>query len=517
VEGTAVPAADQRGRPARGGSRRWVVGVGVGGVLVMFAVLAGLQALTIFPFHPVDEPSHVGYALELSHGRLPTIDTPIPGEDIPRLQRKVQNSLPENRTVWTANHPPLYYVVAALPLRIGAETGHGLGGVRVARLITVAITLAGLVLVALLARELVPDRPELWVGAAGLAALVPALVRTSALVYNDALMFTLATAAMVVIARMLRRGLTTRRLALLAAVAAACALTRTAGLPVAAVAATAAAAAVWIHDRGPTRRRLLRSAGAGAVVAGVVGVAAGWFYVRNAALYGSFTGTAVLLARFHRGARGMVATSLVDPDFWRDQLRRLWDDSAGPMGRNGTTKFWYLTAVPAIGLALAAVRRRWRGRPATPMLFAWLACLGIAALVQVGNASFHSVGGTAHGRYLLPGLAVLAVVAAVGMRGFGVRRAVVPTILLLAGLVVVNVLVWQRYLRLTLRPVAGEDIIVTGLHSAHLTTWVLLPAAVLLLAGLAAQVWSLWTLTRRAPEPAPVPSHPVTQPAYAGS
>jgi hypothetical protein len=224
-----------------------VAGVGLAGVLLTFAVLASLQAFTIPPFHLHDEVSHVGYALAVSRGDLPTIDTPIPGGETPLLQRQLTNRKPANRTIWTANHPPLYYLVAAVPLRLGVDRGRPLGGVRAARLINIGISLAGLALVVLLAQELVPARPELGVAAAGLAALVPGLMRTSAFVYNDALMFTLATAALVLIARVLRWGATPRRVALLAALAAASALTRATGLLVAAVAAVAVLIAVLLR------------------------------------------------------------------------------------------------------------------------------------------------------------------------------------------------------------------------------------------------------------------------------
>ena len=94
----------QRGSTTFGGR------VGLAGVLLTFAVLASLQALTIYPFHPPDEMSHVGYALEISRGDLPTIETPIPGGEIPLLQHQLNNRRPANRTIWTANHPPLYYL-----------------------------------------------------------------------------------------------------------------------------------------------------------------------------------------------------------------------------------------------------------------------------------------------------------------------------------------------------------------------------------------------------------------------
>jgi len=506
-------AVRQRG----GWPRRRVVGVGLAGVLLTFAVLATLQVFTIHPFHPVDEMSHVGYALTVGRGDLPTLDTPIPGGEIAQLQHRVNNSKPANRTIWTAHHPPLYYVVAAVPLRLGVDSGHALGGIRAARLVNVGFSLAGLVLVALLARELVPGRPEVWVGAAGLAALVPGLVQTSAIVYNDALMFAVAAASLVLVARALRRGLTPRRLVLLSALGAVAALVRASGLLVVVVAVCAAGTAVWLHERRPAPVRALLATGAAGAVGLAAAVAAGWFYLRNQALYGSFTGTAAVLAKFHRGVRGTIPGALVDPDFWTGQLRRLWDDSAGPSGRNGVTRYWYLTFVPAIGLVLAGIR--WLRRaapPRAPQLLAWAACLGLAALVELSAASFYSVGGSAHGRYMLPGLSVLAVAAAVGMAGLPGGRRAVPTIAMLPVLVVVNVMVWQRYLRLTLRPAEGESVIGTALRSAHVPGWVLVPAAVLLCAGLAAQVWALWTLSARRSRPVPAATAVARPLEYAG-
>ena len=486
--------------------RRSVVGRGLAGVLLTFAVLATLQALTIYPFHPPDEVSHVGYALEVSHGTLPTIETPIPGHETPLMQHKVNNSRPANRTIWTANHPPLYYLVAAVPLRLGVDLGHPVAGIRAARLVNVAIGLAGLVLILLLARELVPARPELWVGAAGLAALVPTFVQTSAIVYNDTLMVTLTTAVLLLIARVLRWGPTRRRLVLLAVLAAAAALTRATGLIVVAAGGLAAVVAVWRHDGRPARTRAVRAIAAGGAIVVTAAAAAGWFYVRNRHLYGSATGTGALLQKFSRNRRGTVLQALLGQDFWRGQLRRLWDDSAGPSGTNGVTAWYYLTFVPLLGLTLAGVR--WLRRalpPPNSLLLAWLAGLAVAGLVELGAASFYSLGGTAHGRYLLPALSVLAVAAAAGVAGLPGPRAL-PLIAALPLLAVVNVIVWQRYLDVTLNPGDGEHPITHALRVADLPVWLLAPAAALLATGLAAQAWAVWRLSARRALPVPVPA-----------
>jgi hypothetical protein len=496
-----------------------VVGVGLAGVLLTFAVLASLQALTIYPFHPPDEVSHVGYALEVSRGDLPTIETPAPAGEMPLLQHHLNKRRPANQTIWTANHPPLYYLLAAAPLRLGVEFGHPLGGIRAARLVTVAISLAGLALTGLLARELLPARPELWVAAAGLAALVPGLVRTSALIYNDALMFALTTAGLLLIARVLRRGPTPRRVALLAAVAAAAALTRATGLMVAAVAVAAVLAAVLLNDRRPARRRVVHAVAAAGAVAVTVAAAAGWFYLRNQALYGSATGTDALLQKFSRTARGTVSQALIDRSYWREHLRRLWEYTGGPWAHDLVSKSWLLTFLPVLGLAFAAVRwLRKAEPPRPPLLLAWLACLAVAVLVEFSAISFYSLGGQPHGRYLLPVLGVLAVAAAAGMAGLPGPRAL-PTIAMLPVLVVVNLIAWQRYLTVTLLPHGGPNAILTGLRSGHLPAWLLVPAGVLLAAGLAGQAWALWTLSARPalPVPMPAPAHPERQLTYAGS
>jgi hypothetical protein len=495
-----------------GRRRRTAVGVGLAGVLLTFAVLAILQAVTIHPYHPPDEMSHVGYALEVGRGDLPTIETPIPTTGDPLLRGKVRNSKPANRTVWTANHPPLYYLAAAVPLRAGLALDRPVAGLRAARLLTVTISLAGLVLVVLLARELLPARPELWVGAGGLAALLPVQVLTSAVVYNDALAFTLGAAVLLLVTRVLRWGPTPRRLVLLAVLAAAAALTRASGLILVGVAAVAATVAVWRAADRPGRARLLRAAGAGAAVVLCAAAAGGWFYLRNRSLYGTVTGTGALLEKFARGERGPVLRMLLDGDFWQGQLRRLWDDSAGPTGRNGFTKWWYLTFVPVLGLALGGVR--WLRRavpPPTALVLGWLACLGLVGLVELSAASFYSLGGTAHGRYLLPALSVLAVAAAAGLAGLPGRRAL-PLLLALPLLVVVNVHVWSRYLEVTLRPPAGEGAIAHALRYAQVPVWVLLPAGLLVAAGLAAQVWALRTLSARRAGPVPVPVPPARSP-----
>ena len=73
-----------------------------------------MNLILVPPFVPRDESSHVTYALAIADGRFPASTTPIPAGAIPGL---------EPFKTWTANHPPLFYVLSAVPLEAGKAIG----------------------------------------------------------------------------------------------------------------------------------------------------------------------------------------------------------------------------------------------------------------------------------------------------------------------------------------------------------------------------------------------------------
>jgi hypothetical protein len=129
--------------------------LGVGGAVLAFEMLC---AVWLFqpPYRPTDEASHVAYARELSHGRLPTIDSPISGDGDARLACLLRSRDAVHRTIWTANHPPLYDALAAVPLRIAEATGHPIRGLAAARLLSVGLSALGLVVLAWTVLQLFP-------------------------------------------------------------------------------------------------------------------------------------------------------------------------------------------------------------------------------------------------------------------------------------------------------------------------------------------------------------------------
>ena len=77
-------------------------------VLLLFVGLGMLHALVVPPLEPTDERAHLSYALELQDGNLPSIDTPV------RVEILRHSRFPPRNTIWVANHPPLFYAMAAV-------------------------------------------------------------------------------------------------------------------------------------------------------------------------------------------------------------------------------------------------------------------------------------------------------------------------------------------------------------------------------------------------------------------
>lgn len=482
--------------------------MGLAGVLVAFVGLGALYAATVPKFLPADETSHVGYALVLGRGDLPRLDSRVPDE-IPGLALQYE----VRREIYTANHPPLFYVPTAVPLRVGVATDHPVLGLLAARLLSVAMTAVAGAAVWWTARVLLPRHPDVAVLAAALTLLLPAVPRFAGVVYNDG--FSMAVAALAVLAgtRALVLGPSARRVAAVAAAAAALTLTRAVGIPASLLVAGTLALAVLVHDPRPTARRLGRAVAAGALVVAVAAVCSGWFWLRSRHLYGDLTGSDVNLARFGYGPRGTTVELLPDPHWAQTLARQLWgrvyDTAEYAVGR------WALPGLAVVGLsALGAVRlvvdgtRRQSGRLSdrwrswTPVergrALLWPVLGGWVALLYVSTVSYIAAGGGIHGRYLLPGLPAAALLAATALAAVPPRRwgwapALTVTILVLTGVQ------WAARLADDLRPdatwwgAAMTDLAGAANGVPAVAVW---SAALMAVAGGAVTVVSLVALSR---------------------
>jgi hypothetical protein len=479
--------AGDRGAGGVGAGERRRVWVGLAGVVVIFGLLAGLW-LYVPAYRPNDEASHVAYARELSRGRLPRIDRPIDPAGDARLGRVLAGRDPVHRTIWTANHPPLFYGLVAGPLRWGVAVGRPLWGVQAARLVSVGLAALGLVVVALVVLELVPGRPQLAVAAAGLAGLLPSFVSVSPRVYNDSLAFVTTMAVVWAVVVVLVRGLTPARVGWVAVAAGVAALSRASGLLVAALAVLGVGVAGWRAGRGRGRwRRVAAVVGWAGLVGLAVGLVAGWWYVRNRVLYGDLTGSQALLAQFNREPGPGMWDLAGDPGFWLDQHRRLWGLTIAPPGASGapTRWLWWLGVVPVVGLLVAGVGWLRQGARWADPGRVWALAVGVGLLgVLVGSmVQLVGHGHQAHARYLFPGLVVVGLAAAVGLAALPGGRRGLPTAAMLTAMTAVNLYVWTRHLDVIgvaepSRPVVAAvlALVAVGLGTVAVALWRLSPA-----------------------------------------
>lgn len=337
-------------------------------------LLSVASALTYPVLYQTDEKAHLAYVEAILDGRLPTVDTDVPadGGRFPivgiaydaRYAEGVAGA-GERGDVWVANHPPLYYVLAAPGAAAAAAIGWDHGSALSLRVVGALGFAVGLVALAACVDALFPGRPRATVLATGLAALCPVVIGTATFALNDGVAFGAGTVLLAATLRTARHGPTTARLVALAAAAGAASLSRAALLPLVLLAAGA-----WLLAtlRVEPRRAFVGTA----LVVGVPVVTAGWFYARNVQLYGDLAGSGYLLAKFDRVPSGSTLDLLVDGSLWEGMWQSLWGTNgldgvlgAGSLTTGSPEHVFGSALVPGLLLAVAAVagfgRSAWAG------------------------------------------------------------------------------------------------------------------------------------------------------------
>lgn len=373
-----------------------------------------------------------------------------------------------------AHHPPLYYVLGALAtfwvpdenLTAIVEQGNPFWayrlsepgadnkslylhdpdfegfpyrdtalGVHLMRWLSLLLGVGTVLCVYTTARELFPRRATLAIGAAALVAFNPMFVFISSSVHDDPLANLVAAAMLCVAARVLMRGATVRRAAVLGVLAGLAILTKLTSLL---VVPTVALALVYrvLADRGRAGwGEVLRLGGVFALVTLLVG---GWWFVRNLALYGEPTSmvsqTGVWGVRHN--APDLVAAAR-ELGFAYDSFWGVFGYGQIPMPSLVYGVLRLLGFVAVGGLVLAAVRRGtgralWDPAPAALLIVA-----SAPAVVIVVNFARMTVSPAADfGRYWFVSLAALAPLCALGLSEWCGRTSAWP-IVGLAGLMLV--------------------------------------------------------------------------------
>ena len=393
--------------------------IGVVGIIIMYLAIGSLFALEQPPFVGADEKAHLGYAHVVADGSLPTIDQlqPVPIWARQWMSEAISTTPFANRSIWVANHPPLYYVSVAPLIWFSELTQRPDGGLLLMRFANIAWGAVGLAFTYAIASELTKS-PRIALVSTGVAAMVTQLYASLSLGMSDGMTFAAGAAVTWAGLRCLQRGSTSRNLLLLAVTTAVATGTRAATMLVAfAVVATVAAFefAKPVAANGDRRRAALR--------VGVIGILPaallfGWFYLRNIVLYGDIGASSYLLERFDREPNGSLVSTLLRDGLWRS----LYSRSMSPLTYGGArpTGMLVIAAVAVAGLVAVVVARRTGDRDESGDRYAIARRSILLLVIGVGVTVLYiaehvSGGGYLHPRYVFPVLGSVAILFVIGL------------------------------------------------------------------------------------------------------
>lgn len=383
-------------------------------LMAFFALsLSSYVALTrSLQYQTRDEGPNAGYAVELASGRLPTIDTPVTTDACryPQVVEGLETMADEpHRHIWTANHPPLYYLMS-LPF-VAAAGALDAPQVMVVgmRLINAVGSALCVLLVGLIAFE-VTRRAAVAFLATGISASCAVLVTAGGHIANDGVAVAASSLTLLATIRILNRGLSPRRLTLVALAGTAAAGAKAPGVLTVVLCGAAIAVALLLRDH--SRRGVIRALAASAVATGVPALATGWFYVRNIVLYGDPTASDALLDKFDREPNGTWWQILTDGSLWVDWYERLW---APVLAEGYAVAADVLAVVAVIGLLGLLVRQRIAGPADQSSRAGWLLLTVHAAVILANLVGFVAGGGNPNDRYLMPLMPLLATALALGV------------------------------------------------------------------------------------------------------
>lgn len=283
--------------------------------------------------------------------------------------------------------------------------------------VTVACTYA-------IARTARPDSAALPAFAAALTAFNPMFLHIMGSVNNDTLATALSSLSLLLGARLIR-GSAPRMAVLLGITLGCAALSKASGLALAASVPLAVLAADWLRQRSlaSTARLALSMALPASAIAG-------WFYIRNAVLYGEFTGTQMMAAI--AGPRVPSPSLAALASEWLSFLSAY----IGMFGAvNIPMSWWMYYAYGALcvlgfcGLLLGAAHARQAFRKDAPGTIIVCMCAAAATVAGIALLRWTSMTLASQGRLLFPVVAALSLLLALGLRRLGgivrpLRRAV---------------------------------------------------------------------------------------------
>ena len=252
--------------------------LGIAAAAVLFVAMATFTAATLPWKGTADAFAHLDYIYQVHQGHLPE---PY-GYDYGHRANDTSRQ-------WASAHPPLFYAIASVPM--GPDLDAGLWERAVARgralniffgLCTVfALAWAGWVLGG-------RTRAVLAIALPAIGALLPPFVRFSGEIYNDPLAILLSVLAVTLACTVVKRGVSTTRFAMLAALCALGLATRATFVFALIIALGALLLMPVAQGAYRDLRAWLKALAASAGLACLAVLPIGWFYARNHELSGSW-------------------------------------------------------------------------------------------------------------------------------------------------------------------------------------------------------------------------------------
>jgi 4-amino-4-deoxy-L-arabinose transferase-like glycosyltransferase len=421
--------------PRAAATERTAVGVSVTtaimlALLLMTFVKQLVHVVVYPPFQGHDEVSHLGYLRVLAEeGRLPHLWDQLPAALEPYSRYTL-----DWPALYTANHPPLYYVLA-LPFYwlAGSDYESQLYAVRLAAIPFFLLTIW---LVYRTAALLLPGDRFLALTAPAVVAMQPQLSFEGAIVNNDMLSIFFGTLILYWCIRILRHGLS---IGLAAALGVSCGLgllskaTLTALLPV------VAGVALWMTWPRPVTRfrdaRWWREATPKALALAIptVLIPLPWYLFLNRT-YGDFTAfeaTQDLQRNWNRSA-GTFTELLFSGDFHTERLRETWGFYGWKLlpltdGEQAAIVLGLLVCIAGIVVGLLRFAARNRHQLADRALVAGIVVLAAACVVMyAATIYFGTMFLLTQARYFFPVLPAAIVLAMLGVRAMTPSRWRMP-------------------------------------------------------------------------------------------
>jgi len=393
-------------------------------------LLCGVAAIRVFVFaaafpffNNVDEQAHFDLVVKYSHGEIPRglertssesaryialYGSPeyllqpeqFPGGRFPPPlwmlpANEISSELQAETTAWQSvtNHetsePPLYYALAASWLRLG-RAGGLTGGFLLYWIRFLNVPLAALLvwLGFVAARLVVPERFSLRLGVPMLLAVFPQ--DTFYGIQSDALSPICFGLAFIGLLRLWQADAPRARLGALTglAIAATC-LTKTANLPLLAVAVAAVLFKTWLAIKSGKWRTTWLALASLLLCAALLITA--WF-AWNRHTFGDITGSTVkieflgwTLKPFNEWWHHPIFTPIGAGKFWSELLASLWRGEfvwfGQPLASAAVSAFYWISSTLLLGAAVVNLFPKFSGAKVSRRRVLWLAFLSFAALI----------------------------------------------------------------------------------------------------------------------------------------